>query len=344
MLMVQRAVSLLEGIGLHVVAVVCDQEASHRQLYAALGATTEQPWFASSGGRRVYTMFDIPHIIKNLRNNMINYDITTADHNTVSFQVLRKLYDLEKRNSLRLCPKLTDGHFDIKPFKKMKVSLATQVLSHSVATALRTYVQFKQLDTFALQTADFVERIDKLFDILNSRTQKANHKWKKPLTANSKEQFSFLDEAVEWIKSWNFRHVTTKKEKSSLPFHSGLLQTVRAIRLVSDELLTAHGFRFVMTSRFNQDIVENWFSCIRQKGLNNDSRTCWEYETAARAVSVNWMLTSVSSKSNCEYDFDRFIGLISGFKSSASLDIPKNELTATDNNFQLTSSEAVRPC
>jgi len=28
-------------------------------------------------------------------------------------------------------------------------------------------------------------------------------------------------------------------------------------------------FRFVLTSRFNQDIVENWFSCIRGKGRNN---------------------------------------------------------------------------
>jgi hypothetical protein len=283
--MLKCAVSLLEGIGLTVVAVVCDQEASHRVLHSALGATVDEPWFKSDTGSKVFMMFDVPHLIKNVRNNIMKYDFLTQDH-TVSFSYVRKMYEREKSSCLRLCPKLTDGHFDLQPFKKMKVALATQVMSHSVAAAIRTYVNFNQLDQAALPTADFIEKIDKIFDVLNSRTQSAKHKWKKPLTSTSNDQFELLDEAVDWIKSWKFRHVNTKKEITSLPFHQGLLQTIRAIRQVSHQLLTEHGFRFVLTSRFNQDIVENWFSCIRQKGLNNDSRTAWEYESAGKASSV----------------------------------------------------------
>jgi len=143
--------------------------------------------------------------------------------------VLRQIYELEKNSSLRLCPKLKNGHFDLKPFKKMKVSLATQVLSHSVATALRTYVNFGKLDNASMSTADFIEKVDRMFDILNSRNQKVNNKWKKPLSCQSKDQFQVLDEAIVWMKSWKFRHVSTKKEKTSLPFHQGLLQTVSAI-------------------------------------------------------------------------------------------------------------------
>ena len=66
--------------------------------------------------------------------------------------------------------------------------------------------------------------------------------------------------------------------------------TVRSIHLVALYLLTQKHFKYVLTSRFNQDIVENWFSCIRLKGLNNDSRTVLEYESAGRALSVSWML------------------------------------------------------
>ena len=215
--MVKRAVSLLESIGLTVLALVCDQEASHRTLYNSLGSTNEKPWFLSENGNKVYLLFDLPHIIKNLRNNLMNYDII-ADGQTASFNVLRKMYELEKTSSLRLCPKLTDGHFYLKPFKKMKVSLATQVLSHSTAAAIKTYVHFGKLDKFALQTATFVEKIDRLFDILNSRTLNTKHKWKKPLSLSCKDQFQFLEECETWIKGWKFRHVASKKEKQHCHF------------------------------------------------------------------------------------------------------------------------------
>jgi len=90
-----------------------------------------------------------------------------------------------------------------------------------------------------------------------------------------------------------------------------------AIRLSSLQLLDECHFRFVLTSRFNQDIVENWFSCVRQKGLNNDSRTSWEYESAGKALTINWMLTTASKQANCEPDFDKYIGLASQINGSS---------------------------
>ena len=58
---------------------------------------------------------------------------------------------------------------------------------------------FQKLPPKANCTVDFVARINCLFDILNSRTTKIAHKFKKPLTANSDEQFSFLSDSTEWI-------------------------------------------------------------------------------------------------------------------------------------------------
>jgi len=75
-------------------------------------------------------------------------------------------------------------------------------------------------------------------------------------------------------------------------------------------LLVECNYKYVLTSRFNQDVVKNWFSCIRPKGLNSDSRTVREYESASKSVCVNWLLQGGSSRSNCELDFDKFIGLI----------------------------------
>lgn len=73
--------------------------------------------------------------------------------------------------------------------------------------------------------------------------------------------------------------------EQTLPFKDGLLMSVAAIRDVCYDLLSKHGFRFVLTIRFNQDIVENRFSCIRGKGRNNDSRKTLEYETMSHKVS-----------------------------------------------------------
>jgi hypothetical protein len=334
--MTMKAVSLLEDIGLSVMAVVCDQEASHRVLYNLLGATNDEPWFKSQRDNKVYVLYDIPHLIKNLRNNLLNYDIISATGEPVaSFAVIRRLYDLEKMSSLRLCPKLTDGHVNLKPFKKMKVSLATQVLSHSVGSAIRTYVSLKKLPESSLSTANFVETVDQVFDVLNSRVKQPNHKWRKPLTIFTHDQFILLDDAVAWIGSWRFRHVSKQTVKQSLPFQQGLVLTIRAVGLLVKDLLHNRNFKYVFTSRFNQDIVENWFSCIRQKGLNNDSRTAWEYESAGRAISVNWMLRSTSNTSNCQLDFDYFVGVMS------KLSEQKKPSTWKDSSFGHTAQSEV---
>ena len=86
--------------------------------------------------------------------------------------------------------------------------------------------------------------------------------------------------------------------------------TCNALHEVCMNLLAKHNFHFVLTSRFNQDIVENWFSCIRGKGRNNDSRTTLEYESASKNIAVNWMLERPQKGANCELDFDSFVGLL----------------------------------
>lgn len=50
---------------------------------------------------------------------------------------------------------------------------------------------------------------------------------------------------------------------------------------------------------------------MRGKGRNNDSRTTVEYESASKNITVNWMLERPCHRgSNCELDYDAFIGLL----------------------------------
>jgi hypothetical protein len=66
------------------------------------------------------------------------------------------------QSEYRLCPKLTHEHVHLTSFGKMRVSLAAQVLSASVANAIE-HVYGEQ----AKSTVDFINIMNKWFDIMN---------------------------------------------------------------------------------------------------------------------------------------------------------------------------------
>jgi hypothetical protein len=83
--MIENIVSKLEQMGLFVAAIVCDQESSHRSCLTDLNVTTAKPSFQSVSGRTVYVLHDPPHLIKNVRNNLLTYDFV-IDNKTISFK------------------------------------------------------------------------------------------------------------------------------------------------------------------------------------------------------------------------------------------------------------------
>jgi catabolite regulation protein CreA len=335
--MLESLISKLETLGFIVAAVVCDQEASHRSCLASLKVTVDNPCFLSERGNTIYVMHDPPHLIKNVRNNLLSYDFVIGGE-TVSFKHIENLYELESKNVLRFVPKLTKGHIELTNFKKMNVKLATQTLSHSVACGLRSYIKLKQMDSEAEPTAVFVDRMNRLFDIMNSNSPTAKNKWQRPLSVKTVEQFQELADSAIWIKEWKFKSRKTGVVKDDIPFKQGQLMTINALVSVCRYLIDVQEFRFVLTSRFNQDVVENWFSCVRGKGHNNDSRTTIEYESASKSIAVNWLLEHPEKGSNCQLDCDSFVGLLkqaelSKMKTAANCDSPSADVTTTNGDF-----------
>ncbi|GBN03421.1 hypothetical protein AVEN_114386-1 [Araneus ventricosus] len=76
------------------------------------------------------------------------------------------------KQELSACRKLTQKHIEVSYLKKMNVKVAAQVLSHSVASALRLYVASKNIESNAIETTHFILKMDKLFDTVNSMTLK----------------------------------------------------------------------------------------------------------------------------------------------------------------------------
>ena len=60
----------LQAVGLTVVIVICDPGSNKQNLFTTqLGVTIDHPYFLH-GARKIYTMWDPPHLIKNVRNNL----------------------------------------------------------------------------------------------------------------------------------------------------------------------------------------------------------------------------------------------------------------------------------
>lgn len=89
----------------------------------------------------------------------------------------------------------------------MLVRLAAQALSHSVAAGIYTHIATKQAFTeTAKTTADFIDKMDSLFDMLNSRRLIADKPARFALTADN-GTIDRLKELRTWIAGWKFGNV-----------------------------------------------------------------------------------------------------------------------------------------
>ena len=164
------AIDKLDSIGLKVVCVISDLGSNFQQLTRELGVTPTQPWFLTEFGKKIF-LYDLPHLIKAVCNNLMKYDFHFGVK-MASWQD-KNLYDRDSLMSICCCPKLTEKHINPNGFTKMKVKLATQVLSHTVAAAISMYVSLGALPASAAGTAEFITAFDQIFDCLNSSSVKS---------------------------------------------------------------------------------------------------------------------------------------------------------------------------
>lgn len=139
-----------KAAGLTVVSTVCDQGTNNKSAIDALVRDTQsnvgtQDYVFEVDGQRIIPLYDVPHLLKTMRNTLLSRDIHFANEN--GFHKVARWKDIEKAweydngsHELRTMPKLTEFHVNKTKVKKMKVSVAAQVLSHSVAATLNLLV------------------------------------------------------------------------------------------------------------------------------------------------------------------------------------------------------------
>lgn len=92
------------------------------------------------------------------------------DNKPIKWDDITKTYELDKQSSTtRTLLKITNVHIAPSNFQKMRVKYAAQIFSNTLGAAIKTAADTKTLySPTAKTTGDFLQRINKIFDALNS--------------------------------------------------------------------------------------------------------------------------------------------------------------------------------
>ncbi|CAC5392195.1 THAP9 [Mytilus coruscus] len=326
---VWSAIGILECAGFHVRALVCDGATPNRKFYRIHGVRQDSLTFYSENryrsGSRIYFICDPPHLMKTTRNNWENSNWHNKtrnlefDRQQITWPHLVTLVegDLHGQNGqpggLRMLPKLTNEHLRLTPSLRMKVKLATQVLSSSVA---RAFELVDRLRPITRSTRKFIVYMDTFFDCLNvSRLNLDNRKSKCTLGPYQNiadwrlewlEQ-DFLQFLREWENQSNARLDISKEKRKRLCLSretlEGLRITVKSFTKLVRELLSEPGVQYVLSGKFSQDPLEIYFSKQRGCGGNNDNPTVLDFNRNARNIFVaGTAAIRGAARGNCSVD------------------------------------------
>lgn len=277
-------------VGLKVMYICCDGAVQNRKFFKLHGTSdsqlnnrTRNPYAVEE--RDIFFISDPPHLLKTARNCFANSDAHSKTRSlwngkTISWKHVVKLYeDHCEQTELRLCPKLTRNHLYLTSFSKMRVSLAAQILSATVANGL----QMIYGDAVS-STVEFVRILNKWFDIMNVKNLHESRNTRNndlaPFTCRDDPRLAWLEnDFPKYFEEWeaavnarpgNFSRKQKEQMKLSHQTVDGLKLTSVSVAAVVRKLLDA-GAPFVMTSHLNQDPLEQLFGHCRHKGGSNDN-------------------------------------------------------------------------
>jgi hypothetical protein len=225
--LIVEAITRLHTVNVRVTSVVCDGPSTNfsvgSKLGASLTADNMRPYFQNPNNSdwKIYLVFDAAHMLKLMRNTLAEKGILCdKDGKQIRWKHIVDLHELQDAEGLKAANKLKRSHIEWYQ-QKMKVSLAAQTLSRSVASSLEFVSSDLKMQKFAEieATVKFIRLVDRLFDVLNSKHPLA--KEYKSVLKPSNEQFwrPFLQEAMEYLVGLKLQgralHETAQKNYSS---------------------------------------------------------------------------------------------------------------------------------
>jgi len=247
------------------------------------------------------------------RNTLGNCLVIESNTGHIKWCYFEYLHEIQSNLSLKFANKITGVHLNWKS-NKMKVKLAVQLLSSSTAKAIQylkdnNYKQFKDSD----ETIVFCQRLDQLFDFLNSRNPFSKG-YKSPIfKSNLKFLKSKMIPFINYLYSLKYKNkllFTTNKKTFILGFTIG----VKSMFEIAAKLFTENlNFKYILTYYFSQDHIELLFGRIRQRYGANNNPNVIQFKTAIKQILLKNAITC-STNNNCNTFDEDIISTIFPFK------------------------------
>lgn len=372
---IKEVIEAVQSTGLTVISTVCDQAPTNVAALNRLRQETNTKYMKKEKENRLFgfeindkeiiPLFDVPHLLKGLRNNLITKDLNFIYDNSqkkASWKNIIQFYEFDKDQSTegdRLVPKLTDAHVYEEKMKKMKVSHAAQVFSQRVGAIMkRIAVMSNNCTPSELITKYYRILTDLLFVnsivylncfyffvgidreaadtgqmclFVDNLFDSANGNVIKPTPGKDLRSAVTLTSPhwVFWSKALDIlrsmKYETTKK----IPSNANWITTIQGLQLICKRLLKA-GFKYILLRNFNQDPIENFFGSIRSHGLRNINPTPANFISSFKSLVINNFTSTHSVGANCEDDDSD--GILDNLKDFLFNEIPLNEENEYEEN------------
>lgn len=306
MMLIITFLKALTDINVNVSLINSDGLSTNITVFESLGACFDiknmKPFILNPvNDTKIFVTFDAPHMLKLMRNYLGEEKIMYDDNGeSIEWKFYEQLEKYSDENEL-ITHKLTQKHTKHWAENKMKVSLAAQLFSRSVASSMN-FLKEKNCPVFlnADATINFTLRINNIFDILNSK-KCADGEFKRPLCPENKEKmFEYMNESIEYIKQIRLSSellIESKKKTGA----KGLIIDMVSVMMFYNVYIETGILKEMSTYKFNQDPLESYFGRCRSFpniGSNNNP-TAVQFCSASRKLSVKNSLTC-STFANCK--------------------------------------------
>ena len=251
---IDECITTLANCGFNVRAVVTDNHSANVNAFSRLQKKygDSSSYFIrhpENNDKRTYLFYDNVHIVKNIRNNLVNAkkfvfpafkskideEVLNCPAGYISWADLHSVYEKDKelQSNLRKARKLT--YKTLHPGNnKQDVGLALSVFDEGTIAAFQSYFPERS------DCSGFLSLIQKWWTITNSKQRFSPNKLGNAIV-DGDGKTNFLRDFADWIEEWQKCPNFTLSAQTS----SALITTLRGQAMLIDELLD-EGYAFVL--------------------------------------------------------------------------------------------------
>ena len=310
--LLREIINELETIGFKVHAIVSDLGPTNQRLFKELNVDHNKPYFINPNDptRKIHVFCDVPHLLKLIRNNLIDNGIESP-YGFINIHPIKEALNYQS-GDLKLCPKLSQNIIYVKGIFRQKVKLAAYLLSESTHNLLEYLGSKNLIKNEWKPTSKFVKIIDQWFDIMNS-SKIFGRKDINNAFRNKGDQLEVIQNVIDLFSKCKCRG-------KLYPFMKGVLMSSKSLLNLFSDLNSIYGVKYIMTSKLNQDVLEEAFGVLRQMGAGAEhpAPVSFKYRIRRYILSRSHLLVSAKPNTKTAISGELFVNSLTEFLENSS--------------------------